>query len=131
MGIEALSRGAAFVLAIEKQREHCFLIKRNYKRLGIPIGNKKQEGEFKVQLLCESVIQVLSQSCPYPPFNLVFLDPPYGWPHLETLLLSMEQNQWVAADGIIIIEHGSRETDLTGFQRKKYGESSISIKTRS
>lgn len=120
MGIEALSRGAVFVLAVESHREHLKLIQNNYAKLGIEIEQAKA-----IQM---DVLALMAKTNLHEPFDVVFLDPPYGFADLQTLVAHIEANGWLVEGGWLIVEHGAREPELQGFTRKQFGDSAMSIK---
>lgn len=120
MGIEAISRGADFVLAIDQDPRQCQLIRKNY------AGLKVAEAQAKV-VPCD-VVGLMSKPCREAPFDVIFLDPPYGFTGLETLVAQILANGWLASDGVVMVEHGTREPDLPGFERRLFGESSLSTR---
>ena len=129
MGIEALSRGAESVLIVEKDPAHCRLIRRNYEKIGIPIAEPREHKEAPNLLLCTDVARLVARPCQSAPFDVVFADPPYGWPDLPGLVANLETNHWLTENAVLIIEHGCREPDLPGgFERKTFGISSLSSK---
>lgn len=119
MGLEALSRGADFVLAIEQDAEQCRVIRKNYQAIGLTPA--------QVKIVPCDVVTLLQKACREAPFDCIFMDPPYGFKHLEALIDNAKQNGWLKPNGWIVVEHGSREPALAGFQRKVYGDSVLSI----
>lgn len=119
MGIEAVSRGAAFVLAVELHQEQCRMIRKNYAKLGVP--------ESQGKVIHFDVEKLLSRPCQEEAFDVIFLDPPYGMEKLSQLVQQAISNGWLKPQGTIMIEHGSREPELPGFTRKIYGDSALSI----
>lgn len=106
MGFECLSRGAKHVLAVEKELSHAKKIQTNCQQLGIHPST--------YQLKHRWLEQVLKGNNPYnEPFSLVYLDPPYGFPHWETVLTHLLQPHWVTANTAILLEHGKTEPALT------------------
>ncbi len=85
-GFEALSRGAKFVLFIEKQKSLCKNIRENLKNLGL---------ENSADIMCsesESALKKLSQQR----FDLVFLDPPFNYKITQKLANSvLEISTWL------------------------------------
>jgi len=99
IGIEAISRGAGFVLFCEKASEARALIQHNLKTLGIN-GGFSVAGSGAVAALRKTTI----------PFDIVFLDPPYeqAADYGETLrLLAADQDRLLAPDAVVIAEHQS------------------------
>jgi 16S rRNA (guanine966-N2)-methyltransferase len=120
MGIEALSRGADFVLAVEGDTTQCRAIRASYAAIGIP------EAEGKV--IPYDVKKLLAMPCREEAFDMIFMDPPYGFRDLPKLVDNALHNGWLKPGGVFIVEHGSRDPDLDGFTRKDYGDTSISIR---
>lgn len=110
IGIEALSRGATYVLAVEKTPAHFRLIENNYAKLGI--------SSTQSRILRQDALALAASPNPEGPFDIAYLDPPYGFPALETITQHLIINGWVT--GLIIIEQSSREPNLTGIHVKSY-----------
>lgn len=120
MGLEAISRGAEFVLAIELHPEQSRMIRKSYAALNIP--------ESQGKVVQYDAQKLLLKPCVEEPFDIIFMDPPYGFEALQQLADAIIQNGWLKPEGIILIEHGNREPELLGFARKVYGDSVLSYK---
>jgi 16S rRNA (guanine(966)-N(2))-methyltransferase RsmD len=95
VGIEALSRGAAHVTFVERDRRAMTLIAANLERCGLSGGYTIERG---------SAEDVLSRLAPV--YDVVFLDPPYDEPDLATAVtLGVGL---LAAGGICVLEHAAR-----------------------
>ena len=77
IGIEALSRGAAHVTFVEKDRRAAALIEENLKACGV-------EGGYTIQ--CADVVAALDASPAAGAFDLILLDPPYDIEHVSAVL---------------------------------------------
>ncbi len=119
MGLEALSRGADFVLAIEQDAEQCRIIRKNFAHIGLT------DREIKV-VPCDA-LGLMNKPCREEPFDFIFADPPYGFKALPELVAQCQKNGWLKPGGVMIVEHGSRDEPLEGFTRKVYGDTAISI----
>jgi 16S rRNA (guanine966-N2)-methyltransferase len=119
MGLEALSRGAAFVLSVEGDKRQCREIQDHLRAFGLAADQAKA--------VPVDVTLLLAKPCREEPFDVVFLDPPYGFAALPELPALCVSNGWIRPNGLIIVEHGLRDPDLPGFTRRNYGDSSISI----
>lgn len=93
-GFEALSRGASYALFVEKDiaavkqlKAHCQMMR---------IENAYIEQSDAVQFLRNKPLQ--------SPFDIVFLDPPYGKHLLEPCINELEQRQWLADQAFIYLE---------------------------
>jgi 16S rRNA (guanine966-N2)-methyltransferase len=92
MGIEALSRGAAFATFVEKDRQALHCIRENCAQLGL---------EEKVQILGLDAATAVSRLL--APYDLIYLDPPYGQ-DAAFLLASIGEKQLLAPHGLLFLE---------------------------
>ncbi|MCE3234251.1 MAG: methyltransferase [Vampirovibrio sp.] len=120
MGLEALSREAAFVLAIEADTDQCRAIRKNYAAIGL--------SEAEAKIVPYDARKLMANACREEAFDIVFMDPPYAYKHLSSLVNDCIRNGWIKPNGIIVVEHGSRDPDLEGFVRKNYGDTSLSFR---
>jgi 16S rRNA (guanine966-N2)-methyltransferase len=120
MSLEALSRGASFALALELENRQCKQIRANFEEFGLD--------RSQTMTVCTDTTAHLGRPCAEEPFDFIFLDPPYGFKNLESLIASCQSNGWLKPDGILLVEHGRRDPDLPGFIRRDYGDSSISYR---
>jgi 16S rRNA (guanine966-N2)-methyltransferase len=94
LGLEALSRGAAFVLFVDEGAEARALIRGNVEALGAG-------GTSKVYRRDATKLGPVS---PLDRFSLAFLDPPYGKGLAEQALVSARDGGWLTPDALIMIE---------------------------
>jgi 16S rRNA (guanine(966)-N(2))-methyltransferase RsmD len=111
VGIEALSRGAARVVFVEKSQQAIKMLRANLDRLGLTIGFRIVSG---------SVAGVLRKPEAGIRFDLVFLDPPYdaAVEYTDVLgLLGGPAAGLLADDALVIAEHRRKQalTDEYGF----------------
>src|SRR5215470_1341425 len=85
LGIEAISRGAAFTLFVDNGTEARALLRNNVEGLGLG-------GLTKV---FRRDAANLGPAHPVEPFSLVFLDPPYGKGLAEKALASLRDGGWL------------------------------------
>lgn len=111
LGLECLSRGAAFVLSVEKSAKHAGFIRDNRQLAGLP-------GE-RHQVRVQDVFVLLAQlAAAKERFDLVLADPPYGEKNLgrrstsfaQRLLDDPELPQVLAEQGLFILGHAKRDT---------------------
>lgn len=106
LGIETLSRGAAFCRFIEKSREAAGLIRKNLADLGV------ERGEAVVETVdAQKALAGLARD----PFGLIFVDPPYGKDLLLPALERITAGGWLAPEGILVAEVEARLAIDTGF----------------
>jgi 16S rRNA (guanine966-N2)-methyltransferase len=120
LGLEALSRGAAFVLFVDDGAEARALLRGNVDALGAG-GATKVYRRDATQL---GPVQ------PMQPFTLAFLDPPYGKGLAEKALTSAHQGGWLVADALSVVEEAadSKFAPPDGFEeveRRDYGDTEL------
>ena len=94
LGIEAISRGAAFTLFVDDGAEARALLRDNVETLGL--GG--------VTRIFRRDAVKLGPVAPLEPFSLVFLDPPYGKGLAEQALTSARDGGWLRPDTLIVVE---------------------------
>jgi 16S rRNA (guanine966-N2)-methyltransferase len=123
VGIEALSRGAAHVTFVEEDRRAVRLIEANLEHCGV------KDRYAIIRAGFAGAVRNLEQ-----PFDLLFLDPPYGQ---ATLTGSLEQAAALVGPGsLLVIEHARRDdapAELAGLRRTRQllsGDSALSFYDR-
>ncbi|TRO95434.1 16S rRNA (guanine(966)-N(2))-methyltransferase RsmD [Glycocaulis profundi] len=115
LGFEAMSRDAAFCLFVETDAGARGAIRQNVETLQL-WGNTRIHRRDATAM------------GPKPanlgaPFDLVFLDPPYGKGLGETALAKLAEGGWVTENAIAVLEVGADEDPLTpGWERMDEGE---------
>lgn len=101
VGIEALSRGAALAVFVEKHPPAAALIRGNLESLGIESG-----AEVVRSAAAPFLEKLASAGASLRPFDLVFLDPPYSLEeeYLRALRL-LASGSLVDPGGLVIAEH--------------------------
>ncbi len=94
LGIEALSRGAAFTLFVDDGAEARALIRENVAALGL--GG--------VTRIFRRDAAKLGPAHPVEPFSLVFVDPPYGHGLATAALISARDGGWLSPGALIVVE---------------------------
>ena len=120
LGVEALSRGAAFCMFIENSAEGRGLIRDNVEALGLG-------GRTKV---FRRDATALGPAGTVAPFDLVFADPPYGRGLGEKALSAAATNAWLRPDALFVLEEAAAsKLDLPGgfvvVEERSYGETVI------
>jgi 16S rRNA (guanine966-N2)-methyltransferase len=97
LGIEATSRGAAFVLFVDDGVQARSLLRNNTETLGL--GG--------VTRIFRRDATKLGPAHPLEPFTLAFLDPPYGKGLAEKALVAARDGGWLASGALIVVEEAS------------------------
>ena len=97
LGIEAISRGAAYALFVDDGVEARALLRENVEALGL--GG--------VTRIFRRDATKLGPAHPLEPFSLAFLDPPYGKGLAEKALASAREGGWLTADALIVVEEAA------------------------
>ena len=97
MGLEALSRGAAFVLFVDDGAEARALLRGNVDALGAGGASKVYRRDATR----------LGPCAPLSPFSLAFLDPPYGKGLAEQALIAARDGGWLTPDALIVVEEAA------------------------
>ena len=87
LGLEALSRGAAFALLVDDAAPARALMRDNVAALGL--GGARR--------IFRRDATALGAAHPVEPFSLAFLDPPYGQGLAERALASAQAGKWLTA----------------------------------
>lgn len=100
MGLEALSRGAATGVFIEKHHDSVAALRGNIEMLGLP--------EDVARIMVADARNLPTQE---HPFDIVFMDPPYGRDLAGPTLASLAASGWVGPDSLVVLEVPKSETD--------------------
>lgn len=120
VGIEALSRGAAWVTFVEQDRRAIALIEANLQRCQVSEGYTVDRRDAQ-------------SATPYRggPFDIVFLDPPYAQRTLDPWLPAAAAS--VTPAGLVVLEHATRvvaPVEAAGLRRTRVlvqGDSSVAF----
>lgn len=122
MGLEALSRGAAFVLFVDDGAEARALLRGNVDALGAGGASKVYRRDATR----------LGPCAPLSPFSLAFLDPPYGKGLAAQALAAARDGGWLTPDALIVVEEAADAGFVApdGFEeveRRDYGDTQATI----
>jgi 16S rRNA (guanine966-N2)-methyltransferase len=126
LGIEAISRGGAYALFVDDGVEARALLRENVETLGL--GG--------VTRIFRRDATRLGPAHPLEPFDLVFLDPPYGKGLAEKALASAVDGGWLRPQALAVVEEatGAAFTAPAGFEeleRRPYDDTEIVFLRRS
>ena len=103
VGIEALSRGAARVVFVERAAAALKILRTNLRQLGLKLGVEVNEGTVKAYLGHEDRT---------PAFDVVFLDPPYDAANeyeISLGLLGGKARGLLREGAVVIAEHRKKD----------------------
>ncbi|MDM8552575.1 16S rRNA (guanine(966)-N(2))-methyltransferase RsmD [Desulfobacterales bacterium HSG2] len=125
-GIEALSRGAAFAVFVEKYRDALSVIERNVCSCALEDRTKIIRRDIKYNLNC-------LRSLPCLPFNLVFMDPPYNKNLIRPALCGLHAGSFLKKGACVIVEHSPPEqipedcSEYAIADQRRYGKTLVSF----
>ena len=127
LGFEALSRGAPEALFMEKDAAAAACLRKNAERLGCA---------DRCRVLAGDAVRGLVRR-PEAPFDVVFVDPPYGQDLFVPALKNLLRQGWLAENGWLIAEvepglalRPNATAGLTEITERLYGQTRILIWTR-
>ena len=94
ISLELLSRGCQQVISVEKDSDHARFIGQCMEKLGTD-----------EHILIKGDVFRFLKSC-HQKFDLIFADPPYALPELETIPDLIFQYDLLKEDGLLVFEHG-------------------------
>ena len=124
MGLEAISRGAAKALFVERDRDAIAAIRANVEAMKL----------HEVAKLTTRDATAMGKAAEEP-FDVAFLDPPYREGLGERALASLQAGGWLKPDALIVFERGADEAlaQLDGHEVldvRRYGAASVSFLKR-
>ena len=122
LGIEALSRGAAFTLFVDDGAEARALLRENVASLGLG-GTSKVFRRDATKL---------GPAYPVEPFSLAFLDPPYGKKLAENALVSARDGAWLKPAALVVVEEAVKSAfaapeGFTELERRRYDDTEFLV----
>jgi 16S rRNA (guanine966-N2)-methyltransferase len=108
VGIEAISRGAADVTFVDRDRRAQALIAENLARCGVT---------SRYTIVRASAPRALASLDANALFDVVFLDPPYDVADGELAEVLARSGDRLAAEGVVVLEHGRRRRPPDGAGR--------------
>lgn len=126
LGLEALSRGAAGLVAVERHRPTARLVEQNAALLGLA---------DQVSVHAGAVEPLLAAGPGGPAFHLVLADPPYplGEEELTRALAALVRHGWLEPDALVVVERSSRSprptwpAGMDHLDTRSYGEAALHL----
>lgn len=126
MGIEAISRGAAYCCFVDCSRKSCNYISSALREF------KVEKSQYEILLRkAETAPKYFRESSPTLQFDLIITDPPYAKNIINGMLYNIAELNLLAPDGVIVAEYSSTGGIAIppGFALKdtrKFGETAVS-----
>ena len=121
LGLEAMSRGAASVVFVDNDAGAAFTIRRN------ALALIEDDDRWRIMPMhAARALRTLRGT-----FDVVLVDPPYDRGASEELAVLMQRGL-LAADGIVVVEHRSKEAvplpqSMKLIKTSKYGDTSLTF----
>ncbi len=120
LGLEALSRGAAFALLVDDAAAARALMRDNVAALGL--GGSAR--------IFRRDATALGAAHPVEPFSLAFLDPPYGRGLAERALASAQAGTWLLPEALVVVEEAAAAAfkppaGFTEIERRRYDDTEL------
>jgi 16S rRNA (guanine966-N2)-methyltransferase len=103
LGLEALSRGAAFCLLADNDPAALSVIRENARTLRL---------EDRIGVRTGDVTRLPAAAPGEAAFEIAFLDPPYAQGLAEPTLAALRAGGWLAPDAVVVVERGLSEAAL-------------------
>ncbi len=119
LGLEALSRGATSVTFVDDGRKSQSLIREN-----IRLTRSKPA----TTLIARDATRLPANTG--APYDLIFLDPPYGKSLGDKALAAARAGNWIAPDALIVWEENAPQPAPEGFDLldcRKYGDTHVTF----
>jgi len=128
IGVEALSRGAAFATFVDRSKRACALIEENLDQLNVPEDHTE---------IVNATAETFTGRKHEKPWDIAFYDPPYDANYHPVIFEFGDQpDNLLTKDGILIVEHHSKKAlpdasgDLRRWRILRQGETSLSFYER-
>ena len=130
VGCEAIERGAAAVVAIDRDPRCTKICEQNLQTM-----TGKNDPNIEVRVIRSELLSWLRKGWSSTPFDVIYFDPPYESDLYEGVLASLSQKNWMNPDGIVVCEHRSKATLDLGSSwiitdQRRYGSSSLLLLSR-
>lgn len=123
LGIEALSRGAASLVAVEQDRAVAQLLASNVEHAGFA---------DRTRVVVQPAERAVAQMPATPTFDLVLVDPPYREGLSQPVLERLAERGLVRHAGLVLIEHARMEAlawpEIWELElERRFGDSTITL----
>lgn len=136
LGIEAMSRGANELVAVESSAQAATLIASSFKAIRRNPSWSEKDSARVVRGTVERFVRssaTTQGNMPESGFDVVFMDPPYalGDDDIRDVLAALVEGKVVREDGVMVVERSTRSPEPSipdGWdvrQSKQYGETAV------
>ncbi len=112
MACEALQRGAARVVAVDRDRRHAALARANLEAVAAGLASSRGQPPALQVHHCEALLWLRNNrssaiAIERNSFDLIYADPPYAAGLYEALAAAVHQGDWLRAEGQLLLECGT------------------------
>jgi 16S rRNA (guanine966-N2)-methyltransferase len=125
VGLEALSRGAAHVTFVERDRRALGALRDNIAALGV---------RARARVLGEDAVRALDRLARAGAlFDLAFLDPPYERDLADPVLERLGSGRLIVVGGLVVVQHLTKRPPaaaagaLRAFRTRRFGETTLTF----
>jgi 16S rRNA (guanine(966)-N(2))-methyltransferase RsmD len=97
MGLEAVSRGAAHAVLVDQSKDAVNIIRKNAEHTRLAED---------CTIVCADFAEFLRQRRGREPFDIVFIDPPYGMRACRAAVEAILDNRLLKSHGVLVLESG-------------------------
>ena len=125
VGLEALSRGAARAVLVERDADAAKALRRNVAALRV--------ADQTLVLAMDAARAINRLAASGERFDLVFLDPPYGAGLAEDTLLRLGAGSLTTLDAIVVAQHFTKHAPperigtLAAYRARRFGETTLTF----
>jgi 16S rRNA (guanine(966)-N(2))-methyltransferase RsmD len=137
MACEALQRGAAEVVAVERDRRIAAVARANLEAVLAGLSSTGGTTPRQARVVCDEVLRWLTArgrtgdaAAAVPAFDLIYVDPPYGAGLYAPIAAAVLTGGWLAPGGTMVWECASGDVpeDPPGWERRdsrRYGGTTL------
>lgn len=131
MGLEALSRGASTLVSVEMNPNLSRALQKTLTQFSFQAELRVGDVKNEIAKLAKYGTKSEKSAC----FDIIYADPPYKNPLMESLVELIASHELLAQEGILIVEHANTKDALCPkahgklnlFDKRDYGQTSLSF----
>ncbi len=127
LGIEALSRGAAWCDFVETNPAARRVVERNLQTTGLTSRSRV------IGMDAQKVVRGAAREALHAPYGLVLMDPPYNDASVLTTIQDLARGTMLVSEALVAVEHSRRLSLANDYNRlvavreRRYGDTVLSI----